>query len=381
MSVIYLDNNATTRPLPRVVEAMLPFLRDEYANPSSVHHFGQRIRHQVECAREKVAALIGAQPAEVVFTGGGTESINFAIRGTLAAWPDKRHVITSQVEHSAVRKLCEHLRDEGNEVESLGVDGCGRLDPDEVSDRLREDTALVSVMHANNETGVLFDVARIADICHARGVPLHVDAVQSVGKLPIDVSAVPVTLLSMSAHKFHGPKGAGGLYIRRRTRIEPLIVGGGQERNRRGGTENVPAIIGMGVAAEAAASRASGEINLVRALRDRLESGIGRAVTTAHVIGVGAERLWTTTNIAFEGLEAEAILILLSEAGIYASSGSACSSGSLEPSHVLRAMHIDDRIAHGAIRFSLSHFNTQDEIDHVVATVPTLLARLTVLSR
>jgi len=378
---IYLDNNATTRPLDEVVEAMLPFLRDEYANPSSIHQFGQRIRHRVEVAREQVAGLIHAQPREIVFTSCGTESINLAIRGILNARPERRHVITSAVEHSAVRKLCARLAQEGYEVDALGVDGEGRLEPAELESRIRDDTALVSLMHANNETGVLFPIQAIAELCAAREVPLHVDAVQSAGKVPIDVNTLPVTLLSLSGHKLHGPKGVGALYVRRRTRLVPLLIGGRQERDTRGGTENVAGIIGMGVACEAAGHRPDEERQRVARLRDRLQQGICDAISTAHVIGGAAERVYNTTNIAFEGLEAEAILILLSEAGVCASSGSACSSGSLEPSHVLEAMGVDPRIGHGAIRFSLSPFNTEHEIDEVVGLMPTLLSRLASLSR
>ncbi len=374
--VIYFDNNATTQPLGDVVEAMLPYLRDQHANPSSIHPFGQQVRHQVELAREKVAALIGALPREIVFTAGGTESINLAIRGLLRARPDRKHVITTAVEHSAVRNLCRRLADEDYEIDEVNVDMAGRLDLDALANTIRDDTALVSVMFANNETGVLFDVERIATMCSDRGVPLHVDAVQAVTKVPIDLSKCPITLLSLSAHKFHGPKGIGALYVRRRTRLVPMIVGGSQEQGFRAGTENVPGIIGM---AAAGMNLSADEKNRVRQLRDRLERGILQTVPDAHVMGGSAPRIDNTTNIAFAGLEAEAILILLGQDGICASSGSACSSGSLEPSHVIAAMGIDPRIGHGAIRFSLSRFNTQDEVDRVVATMPQLLQRLAVL--
>ncbi|NOT02138.1 MAG: aminotransferase class V-fold PLP-dependent enzyme [Phycisphaerales bacterium] len=374
--VIYFDNNATTRPLDAVIEAMVPILRDGYANPSSIHQFGQQTRHRVEVAREQTAALIGASAREIVFTSGGTESINLAIRGVLSASREKRHVITSAVEHSAVRNLCGRLTDEGFAVDVLGVDGSGRLVPNELADRLRPDTALVSVMHANNETGVLFPIARVAAICAERGVPLHVDAVQSVGKLPIDVQACPMTLMSLSGHKFHGPKGTGALYVRRRTRIDAQIVGGSQERELRGGTEHVAGIVGMGVAAEAAERDMAAHAVAVGALRDRLEQRLVTTIGTSVVMGGGAERIYNTTNVAFAGLEAEAILILLSGAGICASSGSACSSGSLEPSHVIAAMGVDPRIGHGAIRFSLSHFNSADEVDEVCRLMPQIVARL-----
>ena len=379
--LIYFDNNATTKPLDEVVDAMLPFLRGEYANPSSLHQFGQRAKHQVELARERVARLVGSKPREITFTSCGTESINLAIRGILAACPQRRHVITSAVEHNAVRKVCLRLAEEDYEVDVIGVEADGRLDLAEFEAKLRADTALVTFMYANNETGVLFPIRRIAESCSDRGVPLHVDAVQAVGKVPIDVESLPVTLLSMSAHKFHGPKGAAALFTRRRTRIAPHVIGGSQERNMRGGTEHVAGIVGMGVAAEAATNHTHNKADRVRRLRGRLERGLTEAISTAHVIGGGAERIYNTANVAFEGLEAEAILILLSEAGLCASSGSACSSGSLEPSHVLAAMGIDPNVAHGAIRFSLSQFNTEEEVDHVVALMPSVLERLTTLSR
>ena len=378
--VIYLDNNATTRPLPEVVEAMLPVLTEMYANPSSVHRFGQSVRHRVECAREQVARLMGASAREIVFTSGGTESINLAIRGALHMHADRRHIVTTAVEHSAVVRVVGQLETEGYTVDYVGVDREGRLDEDEWDSKLTEDTALATLLHTNNETGVVFDVARLARVAADRGVPVHVDAVQSVGKLPVDVSDWPVQFVSVGAHKFHGPKGVGALFVRRRTRVEPLIFGGSQERNLRAGTENVAGIVGMGVAAEAALRDGADIMRRVCAMRDALEADILANVTFAHVNGGGAERIHNTANVSFEGLESEAILLLLSEAGICASSGAACSSGSLEPSHVLKAMGIDERIAHGAIRFSLSRFNTQQEVDRVVEVIPGLLSKLTVLS-
>ncbi|MBI4718745.1 MAG: aminotransferase class V-fold PLP-dependent enzyme [Planctomycetes bacterium] len=379
--MIYLDNNATTMPLPEVVEAMNTVMHTGYANPSSIHQFGQSVRHRVECAREQVARLIGATPREVLFTSGGTESINTAIRGALAERPDKRRFVTTAVEHSAVMRLTEELGDEGYAVEYVSVDREGRLDEAHWAAAISEDTALVSLMAANNETGVMFDVPRLAGVAAERGVPVHVDAVQAVGKLPIDVSTWPVALLSLSAHKFHGPKGVGALFVRRRTRLRPLIVGGSQERDLRGGTENVPGIVGMGVAAEAALRQGGEAAVRVAGLRDALETGVLQREPAARVNGAGAPRVCNTSNISFPGLQAEAILIVLSEAGICASSGSACSSGSLEPSHVLKAMGIEDHIAHGAIRFSLSRFTTREEIDQVLRMLPELLARLTALGR
>ncbi|MFQ5590051.1 MAG: cysteine desulfurase family protein [Phycisphaerae bacterium] len=385
--VIYFDNNATTQPLPEVVDAMIPLLREEYANPSSVHHFGQYVRHKVECARQQVADLIGAQPREVLFTSSGTEATNLAIRGLLAAAsasggprsakPPRARFVTTAVEHSATMRVAQWLEAQGYLVDYVAVDREGRIDEGEWEAKLTDDVALASLMHANNETGVIFDVSHLAELAAQRGIPVHVDAVQSVGKLPIDVSSWPVQLVSLAGHKFHGPKGVGALYRRRRTRIAPLLVGGRQEQDLRAGTENVAGIVGMGVAAEEAKKEGHLVAQRVRELRDALETGLQAAWPDAHINGGGAERLYNTTNISFPGLEAEAILILMSEAGICASSGSACSSGSLEPSHVLRAMGVGEWIGHGSIRFSLSRFNTRREVDEVVAAVPKLLSRLT----
>ena len=373
---IYLDNNATTRPLDSVAEAMLPLLRSEYANPSSVHRFGQRVWQRVERAREQVAELIGADPKEIIFTSGGTESINLAIRGTLAAIPARRHLITSAVEHAAVHSLVARLAREDYQVDEIGVDRAGRLNLAELEGKIAKDTALISVIHASNETGVIFDVERVCEIAARRGIRVHLDAVQSAGKVRIDVEGLPVHLLSLSAHKMHGPKGAGALYIRRQTRLESMIAGGRQERNLRPGTENVPAIVGFGVAAEEAAGLSPTKLASIRRLRDDLEARVRTKIPIAHVIGAGAERLGNTSNIGFERLQAEAILILLSEHGICASAGSACSSGSLGPSHVLKAMGIDPKFAHGAIRFSLSRFTAAAEIDRAVDVLCEAIERL-----
>lgn len=374
---IYLDNNATTQPLPEVVDAVTDALRNGYANPSSVHQFGQAARHAVECARAQVAALINAEPRDMIFTSGGTESINLAVRGLLAYRGEKCHIVTSTVEHSAVQRLCQQLQREGHHVDEIEVDADGRLNLNMLADRVTDQTALVSLMWANNETGVLFDIPAIAQIVAQTGAMLHLDAVQAAGKTPIDVAALPVHLLSISAHKFHGPKGAGALFVRKRTRIRPIIIGGRQERDLRGGTENAPAIIGMGAAAEqAAASLQDGSHDPIRTLRDRLESAILSAAPDAVVNGAGAPRIDNTTNIGFRGLSAEGMLILMSENGVCASSGSACSSGSLEPSHVLAAMGVPDEYAHGAIRFSLSRFTTPEQVDRVAALVPQLTSRL-----
>ncbi len=378
--MIYFDNNATTQPLPEVTDAAAAAMRDAYANPSSVHQFGQSVRHRLECARENVARLIGASPKETIFTAGGTESINLALRGFLTANHLRRRLVTTTVEHSAVLRASERLAADGFEVDYIGVDRLGRIDEAEWCEKVDDRTALVSIQHANNETGVLTDVSRLASIAVDRGAAVHVDAVQSAGKIPIDVTQWPVQLMSIAAHKFHGPKGVGALYVRRRTRLAPLIVGGTQERELRGGTENVAAIIGMGVASDIALREGSVVRRRVGELRDGFEEGVVASVPTAQVIARESERIHNTSNIAFEGLASEAILLLLSEAGVCASAGAACSSGSLEPSHVLKAMNIDERLAHGAIRFSFSRFNTRDEIESVVKLLPPLLARLSATS-
>jgi cysteine desulfurase len=375
MDLVYLDNNATTRPAPQVVEAMLPFLTDLYGNPSSVHRFGQRSRAAIDEARAQMAGLIGCSDSEVIFTAGGTESINTAIRGLLASRLPRKLVVTTTVEHSAVRELCRQLEREGAEIVEVPVDQEGELDMDRLAEVVTDETALVTTMWANNETGVLFDVERIGQLCRSRGVPFHCDGTQAVGKIPVDVKAVPIDVLSFAAHKFHGPKGIGGLFVRRGVRMRPLLIGGPQERNRRGGTENVPGIVGMGVAAELAGQMLpkTGEI---AQRRDRLENSILSTIDNSHRIGRVDRRLPNTTNIGFARLEAEAILLLLSEQGVCASAGSACSSGSLEPSPVILAMGIDQRIAHGAIRFSLSRYTTDAEIDRALAVLPAIIARL-----
>lgn len=377
---IYLDNNATTQPLSEVVDAVAECLRTQYANPSSVHQFGQAVRHAVEQARGQVAAIIGAEPKEIIFTSGGTESINLALRGGVAARPGKRRVVTTAVEHSAVLRVAEQLEEENYEVVRVGVDVHGRLNANEWSDALTEDTALASILHVNNETGVIFDVKALAQVAADRGVPVHVDAVQSAGKLPLDVHDWPAAYVSLGAHKFHGPKGVGALYVRRRARLHAQIVGGSQERFLRGGTEHVPGIVGMGVAAMAAKREMGGCRERVGAMRDAFERDVLEAVPFARVHGVESPRIYNTSNIGFENLQADAILIVLSEAGICASAGAACSSGSLEPSHVLKAMGIEDRFAHGAIRFSFSRFNTLAEVERVVSALPELLGRLTSLT-
>ncbi len=380
MDCIYLDNNATTRSAPEVVEAMLPHLTDSYGNPSSLHAFGQSAQHAIEQAREQVANLIHALPREIVFTSGGTESDNLAILGTLAAYPTKKHIVTTPVEHSAVINTAERLEKQGYRVTYVGVDQQGRLDLGAFAAALTDDTAIASVMHANNETGVIFPIDKVAQIAAQRGVPLHVDAVQSLGKIQIDVRAMPIALMSLSAHKIHGPKGVGALFMKRGVRLRSMTIGGHQERDIRPGTENVAGIVGFGAAAELARHETPETQRTIAALRDQLESGILERFDYAHINGDKTNRLNNTTNIGFEALEAEAILIALSEAGIAASSGAACSSGSLEPSHVLKAMQINERIAHGAVRFSLSRYSTQAEVDATLNQLPALLSRLAALS-
>jgi cysteine desulfurase len=375
MDSIYLDNNATTKPAPQVVEAMLPYLTEWYGNPSSVHRFGQRSRQAIDEARSQIATAIGCADSELLFTGGGTEAVNTAIRGILASRGPRKRIVTSTVEHSATRELCAQLVKEGAEVTEVPVDHAGALDLEGLRDAINDDTALVTLMWANNETGVLFPVSEIAKICRERRVPFHCDGTQAVGKIPVNVADVQMDAMTLASHKFHGPKGVGALFVRRGLRMRPLLIGGPQERNRRGGTENVPGIIGMGKAAELAVA-ALPKMQGVAELRDRLEREILSGIEDTHVNGRTDQRLPNTTNIGFARLEAEAILLLLSEKGVYASAGAACSSGSLEPSHVLKAMKIDDRVAHGAIRFSLSRYTTVEEIDRTLEVLPRVIARL-----
>jgi cysteine desulfurase len=375
MDVVYLDNNATTKPAPEVVEAMLPYLTEWYGNASSLHRFGQRSRQAIDEARGHVATLVGCAETELLFTGGGTEAVNTAIRGIYAARSPRTRIVTSTVEHSATRELVTQMAKEGAEVVEIAVDRRGAFDLDALAAAVIDDTALVTLMWANNETGVLFEPKRVAEICRARRVPFHCDGTQSVGKIPVNVVELGVDAMSFAAHKFHGPKGVGALFARRGLRYRPLLIGGPQERGRRGGTENVPGVVGMGKAAELAHSALAG-MPRIAALRDDLEQGILTAIPDTSVNGRTDLRLPNTTNIGFARLEAEAILILLSERGICASAGAACSSGSLEPSHVLRAMGIDPRVAHGAIRFSLSRYTTQAEIDRTLEALPGVITKL-----
>ncbi|MBU1108517.1 MAG: cysteine desulfurase NifS [Candidatus Riflebacteria bacterium] len=374
---VYLDNNATCKTSPGVVEAMLPFFGDLYGNPSSMHSFGGRVAEHVISARAKVAALLNASPEEIVFTSCGTESDNHAIRGTLEANPEKKHIVTSKVEHPAVLNVFRFLaKRKGYRVTELGVNKQGDLNLEELKAALTPDTVLLSIMAANNESGTLFPIDEIGAIAREKGVIFHTDAVQAVGKIPVDLKKLPVDLLSLSGHKLHTPKGIGALYIRKGTRISPFIIGGHQEHGRRAGTENVPYIIGLGQACEEAMNDIFEENNRVRKLRDKLETGLMSQISHAHINGNPQWRLPNTSNIGFEFIEGEAILLHLSAAGIAASSGSACTSGSLEPSHVLMAMQVPFTYAHGSVRFSLSKFTTEDEIDYALKTIPPVVQKL-----
>lgn len=378
---VYLDNNATTRVLPEVVEAMLPFLTESYGNPSSIHRFGSQVGARIAAARAQVAALIGASdPVEVIFTGSGTEGDNAAIRGMLEAQPDKRHIVTTQVEHSAVLGLCQNLEKKGYRVTWLGVDAKGALDLAELRAALSDDTAVVSIMWANNETGVIFPIEEIGAVVKAKGIPFHVDAVQAAGKLAVNVKDLPVDLLTISGHKFYAAKGIGALYVRRGITFSPLLIGGHQERNRRAGTENVAGIIGMGKAAEIALDRMAEDSVRIGRLRDLLESLLLESCPDSRINGSRQNRLPNTANISFRYLEGESILVLLDQQGICASTGSACTAGSSEPSHVLRAMKVPADWLQGAVRFSLGRFNTEDEIRYVNEKVPGIVQRLRGLS-
>jgi cysteine desulfurase len=377
---IYLDNNATTRVAPEVLETMLPYFDRLYGNPSSMHSFGGQVARTIREARAQVAALIGAQPEEILFTSCGTESDNAAIRSALAAHPQKRHIVTSRVEHPAIRALCAHLAGEGYRVTELPVDSEGRLDMHLYERSLTRDTAVVSLMWANNETGVLFPVEKAAELARERGIPLHTDAVQAVGKIPIDMRANAINMLSISGHKLHAPKGVGVLYVRKGTRFAPFLIGGHQEKERRGGTENTPGIIGLGKACQLAAQNMVTENTRVKELRDKLENELLARIPGSRVNGDRSQRLPNTTNISFEFVEGEGILLLMDEFGICASSGSACTSGSLQPSHVLRAMGVPFTMAHGSIRFSLSIYNRGEEIDLVIDKLPPIIDKLRSLS-
>ena len=380
MQTIYFDNNATTKVAEEVLEEMRPLFCDLYGNPSSMHTFGGQIGHRITKAREQVASLLGCDPSEIIFTSCGTESDNAAIRGALAAVPNKRKVITSRVEHPAVLTVCRDLENTGYTIVEIGVDKYGRLDLDDLEAQIDANTALVTIMYANNETGTIFPMEKIARMVADKNALFHTDAVQAVGKIPLDLSRSHIDLLSLSGHKLHAPKGVGVLYVRKGTRLSPFMLGGHQEAGRRAGTENVPGIVGLGKACELAARNIKVENTRAKALRDRLEKAILESCPDCRINGDPENRLPNTTNISFEFIEGEAILLMLDKYGICASSGSACTSGSLEPSHVLRAMGVPFTAAHGSIRFSLSRYNTEDEIDYTVEKMPQIVTQLRRLS-
>lgn len=384
--IIYLDNNATTQLDPAVVEEMLPFLTKHYGNPSSGYGFAATARKAIHLARERVAALLGCEPAEIVFTSGGTESNNAVIYSALgrelgdkaATGPVRgiKHLVTSAVEHSAVLRPCQNLARCGCEVTFVGVDEHGNIDVAEVAEAIRADTALVSIMWANNETGVVFPVEKIAEICRNKGVLFHTDAVQATGKSPMRLRDSAINFLSLSAHKFHGPKGVGALYISRQSRLNPLIAGGGQENGRRGGTENVASIVGLGKAAELALKYLAEEKCSVRSLRDRFEKSVLQTVSGASVNGANAVRLPNTSSVSFEGVESSSALLLLDRQRICCSAGSACRTGSQEASHVLRAMNPASDGARRSLRFSFGRFNTEAEVDNAIQVVPAVIQKL-----
>jgi cysteine desulfurase len=374
--IIYLDNNATTELDPAVIEEMLPFLTTRYGNPSSGYGFAAMARKAINLARERLAALLGCEPTEIVFTSGGTESNNAAINSALQLQARGEHVITSAVEHSAVLRPCQDLAKRGCDVTFLAVDHDGNVDLAELEAVIRQETALVSIMWANNETGVVFPIEKIAEICREKGAMFHTDAVQATGKIPMHLRDTAIDFLSLSAHKLHGPKGVGALYVNRQTRFNPLIAGGGQENGRRGGTENVASIVGLGKAAEIALDYlAEGKCN-VRSMRDRFEKSVLETVSGASVNGAGAERLPNTSSLSFEGIESPAVLLLLDRQGICCSAGSACRTGSQEASHVLRAMNPSGDGARRSLRFSFGRFNTDAQIDRAIEAVPKVIEKL-----
>jgi len=376
VKTVYVDNNATTKVAPEVLEVMLPYFSELYGNPSSMHFFGGQVQKKVNEARERTADFLGAEPSEIVFTSCGTESDNAAILGTLDSYPEKRHLITTRVEHPAVGNVCTYLGRKGYRVTELSVDGEGRLDLDELRESITDQTTVVTVMYANNETGVIFPIEEIGEIVKAKGIPFHTDAVQAAGKIPLNMKKSTIDMLSISGHKLHAPKGIGVLYIRKGTKFSPFLIGGHQEKGRRGGTENVPYIIGLGKACELAKKNLDEENTRVKALRDYLEAKLLEKIPNTLVNGDRKNRLPNTVSVSFEYVEGESILLLLSDLGICASSGSACTSGSLEPSHVLRAMGVPFTAAHGSIRFSLSIYSTKEEMDYIIEHLPPIIQRL-----
>ncbi|GAX61441.1 class V aminotransferase [Candidatus Scalindua japonica] len=380
MKLVYADNNATTRVDDEVLEEMLPYFKEYYGNPSSIHTFGRQVAGKMDQARERVATILGADTSEIVFTSCGTESNNYAIHCSLEAHPDKKHVITTKVEHPAVLNVCKYFGKNGYEVTELDVDKGGMLDLDELRDSIKDNTAIVSIMHANNETGVIFPIEEIGKIVKEKGALFHCDAVQAIGKIPINLKHSYIDLLSMSGHKLHAPKGVGVLFIRKGVRIDPLIIGGHQEDNRRSGTENVPYIIGLGKACELAEGYVKAEQTEVRCLRDKLEKGIKDQLTHVVINGENSDRLPNTSSVSFEYVEGEATLLLLDMAGIATSSGSACTTGSAEPSHVLQAMGVPPVTSRGTIRFSLSKYNTEEDVDYILEKLVPIIKRLQSLS-
>lgn len=372
----YLDNNATTRVAPEIVEAMTPYFTENWGNPSAAYGFGNRLGKDLDRAREQLATLINAEPQEILFTSCGTESNNSAFHAALITQPQKRHIVTTKVEHAANIAYSEQLKKQGYEVTFLPVEPDGSIDLHLLELAIRPDTALVSMMWANNETGVLFPIYEAAAICRSKGVVFHTDAVQAAGKVDIDVKLTEVSMLSISGHKLNAPKGVGALFVKRRTPYESFITGGGQERGRRGGTYNVPFIVGMGMAAEMALLHLTRDVHRVRTLRDRLEDGILKRIKVSCRNGSYDQRLPNTCNVCFHGVEAEAVLMLLDKAGICASSGSACKTGSIEPSHVLTAMGLRPSLARGAVRFSLGVYNTEEDVDYLLETLPPIIDKL-----
>jgi cysteine desulfurase len=377
----YFDNNATTQLDPLVLKVMVPFLQDQYGNPSSVYSFGKAAARAVVIAREQVAALLRCDPSEIIFTSCGTESDNSAIQSALLIDPDRKHLVTSKVEHSAIIKQAETLARRGYEVTWLDVDPSGMINLNDLEKAIREDTAIVSLMWANNETGVLFPIEEAAEICRSKGTLFHTDAVQAVGKIDIDLSRVPINLLSLSGHKLHAPKGVAALYVNRRTRFSPYLIGGGQENKKRGGTENTASIVALGRAAELALAALSEENVRVKALRDRFEKGLLERVSSVQINGDRTRRLPNTSNLAIEGVDSEGMLMLLDQHGICCSAGSACTAGSLEPSHVLRAMGFSNERARGSLRFSFSRFNSEVEVEEALQIIPNSVEKLRSMNR
>ncbi len=378
--VIYLDNNSSTRIDPEVLEEMMPFLTTQYGNPSGSHRFGAQVKEAIELAHERVAALLGCEPNEIVFTSGGTESDNTALHSALQMSPERKHIVTTSVEHNAVLNYCEALVRRGCAATIVPVDEQGHLDLAEIEKAIRPDTAVVSVMWANNETGVIYPLAEIAALCRSKGVFFHTDAVQAVGKMAIDLKELPVHFLSLSGHKLHAAKGVGALYVNRKARFQPLLVGGPQEGGRRAGTDNVPSIVGLGKAAELAQNTIAEENTRVRALRDRFEETLRAQLDQVEINGDPAARLPNTSNLAFLGVDAQAILLKLDQEGVCCSLGSSCTTGAVQPSHVLRAMHLSNERARSSIRFSFGRYNTEAELDQVLEIIPRIVRKLRQLS-